>query len=72
MMSSSTPDYPAHKLMLHLYVPDVFKTYQRALAMGVLPIEEPVRKEDDPDVRGAFYDPAGNYWAIGMQYQPGA
>jgi len=67
MLSNSTKDYPAHKTMLHLYVPDVFKTFELAIAQGCEIIDQPSNKPGDPDTRGAFYDFAGNYWAVSTQ-----
>lgn len=67
MISDSTKDYPAQKAILHFYVPDVFKTFEKAIANGCEGIEEPVNKEGDPDTRGSFYDCAGNYWAVSSQ-----
>ena len=67
MISSSTESYPAHKTMLHLYVPDVFKTFEIAIENGCEIIDRPVDLADDPDIRGSFYDFAGNYWSISTQ-----
>lgn len=67
MISNSTETYSAHKTMLHLYVPDVQATFQKALAHGCEIIEEPVNKPGDPDTRGSFYDFAGNYWSVSTQ-----
>ncbi|MEM9674717.1 MAG: VOC family protein [Bacteroidota bacterium] len=67
MISDSTDGYPANKTMLHLYVPDVFKTFDKAIENGCTIIEKPVNKDGDPDTRGSFYDFAGNYWAISTQ-----
>ena len=67
MISNSTTDYPANTTMLHMYVPDVFKTFELAVNNGCESVEKPVNKEGDPDIRGAFKDFAGNYWAIGTQ-----
>ena len=67
MISNSTEDYPAHKTMLHFYVPDVFKTFDLALKNGFEIIERPLNKLGDQDTRGSFYDFAGNYWAISTQ-----
>ncbi len=41
MISDSTESYPAHKTMLHIYVPDVFKTFKLALDNGCIEIEHP-------------------------------
>lgn len=67
MISNSTEIYPAHKTMLHFYVPDVIKTFDLAIKNGCKIIDRPVNKEGDPDKRGSFYDFAGNYWSISTQ-----
>lgn len=67
MISDSTENYAAHKTMLHIYVPDVFKTFDKAIENGCEIIERPVNKQGDPDTRGSFYDYAGNYWSVSTQ-----
>lgn len=67
MLSNSTESYPANTTILHLYVPDVFETFQLALANGCEAIEQPVNKDGDPDTRGSFLDFAGNYWSVSTQ-----
>lgn len=67
MISDSTENYEAHKTMLHIYVPDVFKTFEKAIENGCVIIERPVNKPGDPDTRGSFYDYAGNYWSVSTQ-----
>ena len=67
MISNSTSQYPANKAMLHLYVPDVFKTFRKAIENGCEIIEEPINKDGDPDTRGSFYDFAGNFWSVSTQ-----
>ncbi|SFN92035.1 PhnB protein [Paenimyroides ummariense] len=67
MMSNSTESYKAHKTMLHVYVPDVLTTFEKAIANGCETIEKPINKSGDPDMRGSFYDFAGNYWAVSTQ-----
>jgi PhnB protein len=67
MISDSTENYHAEKTMMHMYVPDVFKTFEKAVEHGCEIIEKPIRNDGDPDTRGSFYDCAGNYWAIGTQ-----
>ena len=69
MISNSTPDYPANKLMLHLYVPEVLRTFELAEKNGCEVIERPIQQEGDPDMRGSFYDCAGNYWAVSTQME---
>jgi PhnB protein len=67
MISNSTEVYEANKSMLHLYVPDVFKTFNLAIKNGCEIIDQPKKSEGDPDTRGSFYDSAGNYWTISTQ-----
>ncbi len=67
MISDSLENYPANKTMLHIYVPAVFKTFDKAIENGFVLIEKPVNKQGDPDTRGSFYDCAGNYWAVSTQ-----
>ncbi len=67
MISDSLENYPANKTMLHIYVPDVFKTFNLAIEKGCEIIEKPTNKQGDPDTRGSFYDLAGNYWAVSTQ-----
>jgi PhnB protein len=54
------PPVPAH---VHVYVPDVDATYQRALDAGAVSAQEPVKKEDE-DKRGGVKDPGGTTWWI--------
>lgn len=67
MMSDSTDRYSSNTTMLHFYVPDVFKTFDLAVENGCEVIENPVKKEGDPDTRGGFRDFAGNYWYVSTQ-----
>lgn len=67
MISDSTESYEANKTMLHIYVPDVLETFNKAIENGCELIEKPVNKQGDPDTRGSFYDFAGNYWAVSTQ-----
>ena len=67
MISDSTENYGANKAMLHIYVSDVFKTFDKAIELGCIAIEKPINKPGDPDTRVSFYDFAGNYWAVSTQ-----
>ena len=67
MLSSSTPQFPANQTVLHVYVPDVFVTYQAAIHHNCPSVEEPANREGDPDTRGSFLDFAGNFWSVGTQ-----
>ncbi|MEO8944504.1 MAG: hypothetical protein ABI297_07890 [Ginsengibacter sp.] len=67
MISDSTGNFPANKTMLHVYVPDVMTTYNTAIENGCEIIDRPMIKDGDPDLRGSFFDYAGNYWAVSTQ-----
>jgi len=67
MMSDSTESFPANSTVLHIYVPDVFKTFDLAINNGCKALEKPVARPNEPDTRGSFKDIAGNYWSIGTQ-----
>lgn len=67
MICDSLENYPANKSVLHIYVPDVFKTYDIAIDNGCEIIEKPVNKSGEPDTRGGFIDFAGNYWYVSTQ-----
>jgi uncharacterized glyoxalase superfamily protein PhnB len=60
MIADSGGSYPPFPVWLHVYVPDVDAAYQAASEAGGVSVQEPVRKEHDPDKRGDFKDPAGN------------
>lgn len=66
MIADSAGASPAFPVWLHVYVPEVDATYERALAAGGTPVQEPEQK-DDPDRRGGVKDPAGNTWWIATQ-----
>lgn len=46
---------------VHVYVPDVDATFERALAEGASSVQEPA-KGQDPDKRGGVMDPGGTTW----------
>lgn len=66
MIADGGEGYPAFPIWLHVYVPDVDATYQRALEAGGVSVQEPVQK-GDPDRRAGVKDPAGNTWWIATQ-----
>ena len=66
MLADAGEGYPAFPVWLHVYVPDLDATYQRALQAGGVSVQEPVQK-GDPDRRGGVKDPAGNTWWIATQ-----
>lgn len=63
MLADGTPGWPPVPAHVHVYVPDVDATYERALAAGAESVQEPVRK-DDEDRRGGVKDPGGTTWWI--------
>ncbi len=67
MMGDGGPQWPGFPAMLHIYVPDVDATYRRALAAGGISVQEPQRKEGDPDRRAGVKDPCGNSWFFATQ-----
>lgn len=66
MLADGGGDFPPEPVQVHVYVPDVDKTYRRALDAGGVSVQEPKQKED-PDKRGGVKDPAGNTWWIATQ-----
>lgn len=46
---------------IHVYVPDVDASFEKARAAGGKVVQEPVKK-DDPDRRGGVTDPSGITW----------
>ena len=67
MLADAGGSYPAFPVWLHVYVPDVDATYRKALEAGGVSVQEPIRKEGDPDRRGGVKDPCGNTWWISTQ-----
>src|SRR5690606_6245642 len=69
MFSNSSDDYPPNQLLIHLYVPDVDRTFQRAIDRGCVSLGEPKENPGDPDRRGNFRDPAGHFWSVSTQVE---
>ena len=67
MIADAGGPFPAFPVWLHVYVPDADASYRKAIAAGGVSVQEPIRKEGDPDRRGGFKDPAGNTWWISTQ-----
>lgn len=67
MMGEASEQYPPNTLIMHMYVPNVEDTFKKAIQAGCESVEEPKRREGDPDFRGTFKDFAGNMWSIGTQ-----
>jgi PhnB protein len=67
MIADGGGAWPPFLSWLHVYVPDVDATYQRALAAGGISVQEPQVREGDPDRRGGVKDPGGNTWWVSTQ-----
>lgn len=63
MLADGAPGWPPLPAHVHVYVPDVDATYQRALAAGGTAVQEPVKKDDD-DRRGGVSGPGGITWWV--------
>jgi uncharacterized glyoxalase superfamily protein PhnB len=63
MLADSAKGWQAVPTHVHIYVPNVDKTYQRAIEAGAMSVQEPVRKED-ADKRGGVKDKGGTTWWI--------
>ena len=67
MLADAAAEWKPAPAMVHVYVADVDRTWQRALDAGAGIVQEPAEKEGDPDRRGGFTDPAGNTWWVATQ-----
>ncbi|MAT97589.1 MAG: extradiol dioxygenase [Anaerolineaceae bacterium] len=66
MLTDGSEGFPSFPIWLHVYVPDVDATYQKALAAGGVSVQEPTKK-DDLDRRAGVKDPTGNTWWMATQ-----
>ncbi|MCC5937779.1 MAG: VOC family protein [Lunatimonas sp.] len=69
MLGNASDRFPAVPIVMHVYVPDVDKTWEKVLAAGCEAVETPKERGDDPDRRATFKDYAGNMWSIGTQLE---
>lgn len=67
MLGDSSEKFPPVSLVMHVYVPNVDETFERAIKAGCEIVERPKEREGDPDRRATFKDFAGNLWSIGTQ-----
>lgn len=67
MLGDASDKFPPVPIVIHVYVSDVDKIFQKAIDAGCEVVERPKEQEGDPDRRGTFKDFAGNMWSIGMQ-----
>lgn len=68
MIADCVEGWPAVPAHVHVYVPNVDATYQRALDAGATSVQEPVKK-DDEDKRGGVKDAGGITWWIGTKVE---
>ncbi|GMV91077.1 MAG: putative glyoxalase/bleomycin resistance protein [Candidatus Hydrogenedentota bacterium] len=68
MIADCVEGWPAVPSHVHVYVPDVDATYQRALDAGATSVQEPVKK-DDADQRGGIQDAGGTTWWIATKVE---
>lgn len=68
MIADAAEGWPAMPAHVHIYVPDVEATYQRALAAGAASVQEPVKK-DDADKRGGVKDAGGTTWWLATKME---
>src|SRR5688572_10557823 len=67
MLGDSSEKFPAVPIVMHVYVPNVNETFQKAIDAGCEIVEKPKERDGDPDRRATFKDFAGNYWSVGTQ-----
>lgn len=66
MLADGGAEWPAQEVNIHVYVPDVDVSYQKALDAGASSIQAPVKKED-ADKRCGVKDLGGATWWLGTQ-----
>jgi uncharacterized glyoxalase superfamily protein PhnB len=64
MLGDGGPGFPPLPTHVHVYVPDVDATYQKALDAGATSVRPPEQKGDD-DKRGGVKDAGGTTWWLG-------
>lgn len=67
MLGDSSERFPPVHLVMHVYVPNVDETFEKAVKAGCEIIEHPKQSEGDPDRRATFRDFGGNMWSVGTQ-----
>ncbi len=67
MLGEASESYPPVPVVMHVYVPDVDETFQKAVDAGCEIVEKPKVRDGDPDRRATFKDFAGNMWSAGTQ-----
>ncbi len=67
MLADAVAGWPAVPSHVHIYCPDVDAAWERALAAGGTPVQEPAQKPGDEDRRGGVTDPGGTTWWIATE-----
>lgn len=62
------PDWLPISSYVHIYVPDVDATYRKALEVGAVSVQEPVKNQDE-DKRGGVRDAGGTTWWIATKVE---
>uniref|UniRef100_UPI003084425A VOC family protein n=1 Tax=Petrachloros mirabilis TaxID=2918835 RepID=UPI003084425A len=63
MLGDQAEGWLPRSAQIHIYVPDVDATYQKALDWGATSVQVPSQK-DDEDKQGGVTDPGGTTWWI--------
>jgi len=69
MLGQSNERTPPRPQLVHLYVPDVDKVFEKASSMKLEIVDNPRTRPGDPDKRGALKDSFGNFWSIATQME---
>ncbi|MCO5241326.1 MAG: hypothetical protein M9904_14850 [Chitinophagaceae bacterium] len=67
MLGDTSDEFPPIPLVIHVYVPNVDETFEKAIKAGCEIIGHPKQRKGDPDRRATFKDFAGNMWSVGTQ-----
>lgn len=68
MLADGNAEWPPVAANVHVYVPDVDATYERALEAGAESLQEPIQMEDE-DKRGGVRDAGGTTWWIATRVE---
>ena len=69
MVTDGAPGWPPIPSHVHIYVKDVDETYVRALQLGAISVQEPIKRGGDENKRGAFKDSGGTTWWIATKVE---
>ena len=66
MMGKASPEFPALKAMLHLYVPNVDTVFNSAIEAGARILQKP-KDQFYGNREGGVEGPQGNFWWLGSR-----